>query len=221
MLGLLEGLRQNRALLSARLGADSEWFNTALLGVDATSGELVLDELVPKEGHEQLREGSTLHVVGVLHGVPTHFSTQVRSIGSARGIAFYRAAVPKKIEYRQRRANFRVPIRRGLSLNVRLIDAESRLLPGRLLDLSLGGFGAKLRDANDLEPFDVVTVDALELPDCAPVSCKAELRYLQYGEFETGVRAGFRYIDLDPAVERSMLRAILNLERALIRQQAR
>jgi hypothetical protein len=61
LMALLKGLKANRTLLSARIGDQAVWHNTALLKLDPDTGDLFLDELSPREGHDQLRVGSVLH----------------------------------------------------------------------------------------------------------------------------------------------------------------
>jgi len=218
---LLQGLRANRTLLSARIGEQAVWHNTALLKLDPDTGDLFLDELSPREGHDQLRVGSVLHVMGVLSGVPTHFSTRILGVGEQRGIAYYRASLPESMNYQQRRATFRAYVGRGLKLMVRLVGEEAGEVSGRLLDLSLGGFGAVLPEDSAMYPLDVVAVASLELPEQDPVSCTAEIRYLQEEYSTPMVRAGFRFMDLNSQTERALLRAILLLEREQIRRQVR
>ncbi len=221
LVALLKGLKANRTLLSARVDDHAAWYNTALLKLDADTGDIYLDELSPREGHDRLQAGSALHLTGVLNGVPTDFSTRILGVGEQRGIAFYRATLPGSMNYQQRRATFRAYVGRGMRLTVRLVSEEARVVSGRLLDLSLGGFGAVLPEDAALYPLDVVTVEALELPEQEPISCIAEVRYLHEEYSEPVLRAGFRFMDLHPQAERTLLRAILLLEREQIRRQVR
>lgn len=221
LVALLKGLKANRTLLSARVDDQTTWYNTALLKLDADTGDIFLDELSPQEGHDRLQAGSALHLTGVLNGVPTDFSTRILGVGEQRGIAFYRAALPVSMNYQQRRATFRAYVGRGLKLTVRLVTQEAGVVSGRLLDLSLGGFGAVLPEDSAVYPLDVVTVEVLELPEQDPISCTAEVRYLQEEYSEPILRAGFRFMDLHAQAERALLRAILLLEREQIRRQVR
>lgn len=67
----------------------------------------------------------------------------------------------------------------------------------------------------------MVTVEAMQLPEQEPISCSAEVRYLQEEYSEPMLRAGFRFLDLHAQAERTFLRAILLLEREQIRRQIR
>jgi hypothetical protein len=100
--------------------------NTALLKVDPEIGAIYLDELSPKKGHEAIHTGSTLRLVGVFNGVPTHFTTLVLGIGVQKGIAFYRATLPEGLDYQQRRVSYRAYVGRGLNLSVRLVAEDGR-----------------------------------------------------------------------------------------------
>ena len=216
---MLQSLLERRVLLSAKLEGDENWYTTALLDLNPTAGIMALDELAPRQGHERVRTGTRLRVMGVLGGVPTRFTGEVVDVGVQNDIAFYRVAMPREVEYLQRRAFFRAYVPRSMELRVEMGMEDGLPVTGRLLDLSLGGFGMQLGQDSPLAPLDVVAVRALDLPDGQRISCSAEMRYTQQEYGQKLIRAGARFIDLDKGIERSLLRAIYCLEREQIRKR--
>lgn len=216
---MLQGLLEGRCLLSARLDEGETWYNTTLLDVDPAAGVVLLDELSPRRGHQQVRVGLELRVLGVLNGVPTRFTARVLDVAVQDGIAFYRVALPSRIEYQQRRAFFRAYVPRSLELKVRLLTSDQIPLTARLVDLSLGGLGMFLPQNSPLFPLDVVTIERLDLPEGQSVSCTAEIRYTQPEYGQKLIRAGGRFIGLEGQDARTLLRAILSLEREQIRKR--
>ena len=216
---MLRSLWERRVLLSAKPEGDGDWYSTAILDVSRSAGVFVLDELAPDAGHRRVAVGTPLRVMGVLGGVPTRFTAKVVDVAMRDGIAFYRLALPQEVEYLQRRAFFRAYVPRSLELRARMVLEERLEVIGRLLDLSLGGFGVQLALDCPLSPLDVVSVRALDLPEGQTVHCSAEIRYIQPEPGHKSTRAGARFIDLDKKVERTLLRAIYCLEREQIRKR--
>ncbi len=224
LLGLLKNLQSKRTLLSVRIDDQSQYYTTALLKVDPQRELMYIDELVPRSGHERLQIGSKLHIVGLLDGVPTGFTTRVVSTDQQKGIAFYRVELPEKIDYQQKREFFRVYIGLGLTLRVRLTrDEDSAILSGRLLDISLGGFGALLPYNDKLKELDFVTVNALDLPDKQVISCKAQIRHIKPSPMRTdhSLHIGAHFNPLASRAEQTLFQAILTLQRAQIRKQSK
>ena len=216
---VLNGLRDNRALLSARADHGGDYFNTTLLKVDPDGGCLYLDELSPRDGHEALATGDTLHVYGVFKGVPAHFACMVDHIDEQNDIAFYRAPLPAVMDYQQRRAHFRAYVGMGVDATLDLRLQEGTPVEGRLQDISLGGFGALLPPDSAVKPLDSITVETLQIPGREAITCTAQIRntYSSQGR----IRIGARFTNLASRAERELLRMILELEREQIRRQTR
>ncbi len=218
---MLQNLWERRVLLSAKPEGDENWYNTALLDVNPGAGVLVLDELAPDIGHRRMSVGTRLRVTGVLGGVPARFFVEVFDVSAQDGIALYRAAIPTQIEYLQRRAYFRAYVPRSMELRVHMTMEDGLEIVGRLLDVSLGGFGVQLAQDCPLAPLDSVTVRSLGLPEGQSIGCRAEIRYTQQEHGQKLVRAGARFLDLDKPVERTLLKGIYCLEREQIRKRPR
>jgi len=221
LIGLLDGLRMQRALLSVRVDERQATYNTALLKIDAPQGLMYLDELVPREGHERLQVGSTLRVTGVLNRLPTHFSSLVLATGVQKGIAYYRASIPESLDYKQRRAFYRAHVPRSQSIVVDLVAPDGQISTGRVVDISLGGFALMLPKHLSIEALNTFEVPALELPGQDPFGCVVQARYTLAEKGEPWIRVGVRFRELGPRERRVLARAILGFEREWIRKRAR
>ena len=214
---VLNGLRSQRSLLSARTPQGKGYYNTALLKLDLQGGFLFLDELSPREGHETLATGDEVHIYGVFNGIPAHFACVIEHIGEKDGIAFYRAPLPDTMDYQQRRAHFRAYVGMGMEASLRLRLQDGTQVKGRLQDISLGGFGALLPSRSPVQAMDDITIETLQLPDRNPITGSAQVRHTH--PTEGHLHLGVLFTKLDPRAERELLRAILELEREQIRKQ--
>lgn len=219
--GLLEGLRASRALLSVRIDDRSVSFNTALLKIDADEGVIYLDELVPAYGHRRVQPGSTLRVSGMLNRMPAHFSTLVLETGRQKGVAYYRATLPTRLDYRQRRASFRVHVPRSYQVEVEFTTREGEAFQARMLDISQGGFAVTALRNAPVKVLDALEVDDLELPGMKSFACKVQVRYLLAGRDDPTMRVGLRFTRIDVPAQRALARVIMDLEREAIRTRSK
>jgi flagellar brake protein len=217
--GVLNGLRSTRALLSARTPHRQHYFNTTLLKLDLDGGWIYLDELSPREGHDQLSVGDVLHIYGVFNGVPAHFACTIEHIGEQNNIAFYRAPLPDTMDYQQRRAYFRAYVGMGMEVSLQLRLADGEQVKGRVQDISLGGFAAFLPADCPVQAIDEITVEDLRLSGRTSITGTAQVRHTHPGQNQ--VLAGFMFTELDPRAQRELLRVILDLEREQIRKQTK
>lgn len=218
IVGLLQGLRTSRSLLSARITGVSDWCNTAVIKADGDTGYVYLDELTPPEAHRLVRPGTQMRIVGVLNGVPLHFSVQIDDKGVYNDIAYYRAPLPDVVDYQQRRALFRAAVPRQFNLKVDAMTQDNLPVSGRLVDVSLGGFGAVIPTFPELKPLDSMTITRLELPDQQVITGNAQVRYVNDDASENFIRIGALFIDLQPQCQRTLHRSILALEREHLRK---
>ena len=221
VISLLQSLRAARALLSVRLNDSERWFNSSVVKVDTGLDVICLDELTPEEGHHRVTAGTRMHVVGIIQGVPLRFDLVVQTVGSADNIAFYAAPIPEVVDYQQRRALFRAHIPRHQTLQLKLRNEQGQLFSARLLDLSLGGFGALAPSFPPLLPLESIEVEHLDLPGGESISATGQVRYIQDDQDPRRVRIGILFVGLKPQMQRLLLRSILTLEREQIRKQSR
>lgn len=222
LVSLLENLRLERSLLSVQIDQRPVRYNSAVLKVDAVNGALLLDELTPADGHQRIQVGSKLRVIGSCRGVPVTFRTHVEAKRELKNVGFYQVALPDAVDYRQRRAYFRAHAPRVLQLQVVLQSETGDFIgQGRILNLSLGGFGALFAENIAIQALDRVLIEPLQLPEDTELTGTAQIRWLQLLRAEKQVRIGVRLDRLVPEQERLLRHTLIALQREEIRRQVR
>lgn len=145
ILKVLLDLKDDRLLFNVTLPQANGKFSSALLEVNGEQGYVMLDELIPEIGHKFLQEKKTLRVHAVLRGIDVSFDLGNIETGHSQGIAYYKAALPKKVYFPQRRNARRLSIKPGSSLSFYALYGDVNIpVHGNVLDLSGGGIGVIL-----------------------------------------------------------------------------
>lgn len=211
---VLKRLHEEHALLTVSFPGDNKIYNTAILGVDAAEGQVLLDELNPVDGHQRVQTGSRLQLQGSVAGIETRFNVVVSAIDIEQNIYLYRAPLPDYVIYRQRRDSVRVPIKLSLDASVTLSSAGKRA-KARLADLSAGGFGAVVVDGDRLAVGERYQC-RINLPGQAAIVAEAEIRFA-LDEAGQQRRLGARLLALPLQEKRRIERLVMQLQRELRR----
>lgn len=138
---LLSDLEAMSPLCSIQIEGEEEDCNSSILGIKPDKNLIIIDELTPKNANARLQSVKTLKLSTYHKGVHLSFTLSNIETGQSRGITYYKAALPPRVFYPQRRRSPRVEIstqdiafsgsseRTGISVN------------GYLFDLSRGGAG--------------------------------------------------------------------------------
>jgi c-di-GMP-binding flagellar brake protein YcgR len=121
-------------------GVDTE-YSTSILGIKVDKNLIILDELIPKEGNDELQNKKSLKLSTFHKGIHLSFNLSDIETGSSRGIEYYKASLPEKIFYPQRRRSPRIEIS---SIDIPFSGVSERTgisVSGYLFDLSRGGAG--------------------------------------------------------------------------------
>ncbi|OQX48849.1 MAG: hypothetical protein B0D87_03525, partial [Candidatus Sedimenticola endophacoides] len=219
---LLDQAAKSHTLMSASLKGLDHPCNTAILEVSESEGYLLLDELTPRRGHQQLLEQGRLHLLGRLNGVELSFATELIETDEKEGIAIYKTTLPEKLFYLQRRMDHRVATsgqripfraRRGRELEV--------LIEGYLLDLSQSGIGVILNEDQFLRKGETLANCSIRLPgeEEQPANFAMEIRFYSQGQQSRRGRLGGRFKGLDRETLRRIRQFLNKLERTQIRRQ--
>jgi c-di-GMP-binding flagellar brake protein YcgR len=211
---LLSHAHETHALFLAYFAGHSEQFTTALLGVYPKHGFLVLDELSPKQGHELLLDRKECKVTGKLDGVDLRFTTQLIEAKSKSGIAFYKAAIPKTVFYRQRREDFRVSTgAKNIPFHGYRGQGYQQVLRGSVIDISRNGMGIVLDDTVNMYPGDMIPACTVTLPNKEKVLFSLEARSVHPNRNRGTCRIGGRFAEIDKPSRRKIVRLLKKLER--------
>ncbi|QPK61914.1 flagellar brake protein [Methylomonas sp. LL1] len=119
-------------------------YNSSILGIKADKNLIILDELIPKEGNAELQKTKSLKLSTFHKGIHLSFNLSEIEMGYSRGITYYKAALPDRIFYPQRRRSPRIEIS---SIDIAFSGVSERTgisVTGYLFDLSRGGAGIDL-----------------------------------------------------------------------------
>ncbi len=216
--GLLDRLAKRHTLLTVFIPGHPGHYTSCIVHVDRPY--VLLDELVPADGHRLLLAERTLRVTGKLDGIDIRFTATLERVEERDDIITYYVNLPALLEYRQRRVDYRAHVPMARTLRVVIDCNAATVIEGRLQDLSHGGAGiAVAHDTHAMEPGRLYEC-AVELPDGVWLYCGVELRHAKNIPTRERRLYGARFVDLSPVQSRLLRNCITALERELIRKRA-
>lgn len=201
---LVRDIVRAQSLVTATFGEDDlDAFLTVVTAADAESDTLEIDAPVNPRQRRLLLAAARVHLSYELQRVRHRF-TAYRPWEPEPGGPTIRLTMPDVLLRFQRREYFRIEVPLGSSLEVRLPSPRHGLakpLPVRVLDISLGGIGVRMRPPHPFLELGMVIPDvAIDLPDVGIVDVSLEVRNLLQvavgGRQET--RIGFRFAGMHP-----------------------
>lgn len=218
---VLQRLADARCLLSVRVADWKEEFASAVLKVGGLGEPFLLDELTPDAGHARVTIGSRLRIRATLSGVTIVFETQVLEISGQGGIAFYRAAFPAAIDYRQRRQHHRVVITADRPVSIEVPGDNGLSHVAELRNISLSGLYAHFREgiSRELHRGTVIDSCTIVLPAQRRFRTQVEVAHAHADGEGGSVRMGGRFLNLDRQDRRELQRLVVELDRELARKQ--
>lgn len=138
---LLSEIEQSSPLCTVQIDGANQEYNSSILGIKAEKNLIILDELVPKEGNAELQVTRALKLSTYHKGIHLSFNLADIELGHSRGISYYKASLPDRIFYPQRRRSPRIEIS---SIDIAFNGVSERTgisVSGYLFDLSRGGAG--------------------------------------------------------------------------------
>ncbi len=197
---VLRRLQEQRALLTVQIGSAAASYTSAILEVVREEKYLVLDELVPREGHLQLQQTKQLQVRGILDGIEVRFKSNVTQISTQNGLPFYKVPFPSRLDYPQRRQVHRVPIPLNTGMPVTLLMPDEHLVSGELRDISPEGLGIRVRTGVIDIPRDHGTVVICQLAFKGEPEFVADIQLCHIDPPVRGrvPRVGARFFGLQP-----------------------
>jgi len=141
---LLSEIENSSPLCTIKIEGESVDCNSSILGINKEKNLIILDELVPAEANARLQKTKALKLTTFHKGIHLAFSLTNIEIGHSKGITYYKAAIPERIFYPQRRRAPRIEIS---SIDIAFSGVSERTglsVNGFLFDLSRGGAGVDL-----------------------------------------------------------------------------
>ena len=215
MASILKRVLGERALISVRIGKQSDTYNSIILDVDPGQAQISLDELFPQRGHAKMRVGVPVHVDARLKGVRVMFSTDVSAIEESNGIALYRLPFPATMIYRQRRRHHRAQIDQNQHMSISLPLPLKHLIQGELVDISTSGICSRIKyvDSTQLENEQAIRAATIALPGQNEITCDLEVRSIRHFPDKGYSLVGSEFIDIPPATQSYVNRVVAMLDR--------
>lgn len=219
---LLNQLVEAMPLCAINFEHIDEVFSSSVLEVNARSGYVILDEIVPAHGNHYALDQRQLKVTAQLKGVPISFKLHPLDARSAQGIAYYQAPLPTRLYYPQRRQAPRIPIDPGLALVVHGVLGEANVpVVGSVFDLSRGGLNMILPDQRGrLQRGDRIRRCHLALPEGTDLQFELTVRFSKPSPQTPRKRqVGAYFEQLSPAQQKKLDQFLVALEREEIRKR--
>lgn len=144
IIGLLSEIEVSSPLCTIQIDGAPEEYNSSVLGIKPDKNLIILDELTPIEGNAHLQNVKSLKLSTFHKGIHLTFNLTEIEVGYSRGITYYKAALPQRVFYPQRRRSPRIEIS---SIDIAFSGVSERTgisVNGYLFDLSRGGAGIDL-----------------------------------------------------------------------------
>lgn len=141
---LLSEIESSSPLCTIQVEGSPEEFGSSILAVNPEKNTIVLDELMPKNGNDALLRSRALKLSTFHRGIHLSFNLVGIEIGHTRGISYYKAALPERVFYPQRRRSPRLEIS---SFDIAFSGIAQRTglsTAGYIFDLSRGGAGVRV-----------------------------------------------------------------------------
>ncbi|MFM8454199.1 MAG: flagellar brake protein [Gammaproteobacteria bacterium] len=223
-LKVLNNLQDQHASLVIHFPQHSEQYVSMILEINPEKNRIMLDEFVPREGHEKAISGEVFRVSTSHHGVAIIFRTKVIEHGFHDSIPYYIAEIPEEIEYRQCRDSFRLLLPSSSHFIAKL-SRENLKLEGLIQDLSFSGMGLVLKNKlpadSNLQRLDVFEECVIYDAHHKPIILKFEIRRIIIDEQNNKTILGGKFVQIDKPTQKLINNMVATLQREQRRKENR
>lgn len=220
IVGLLRRIVDEHTLLSVAIPGVDRQYSSMILGLKPDDKILLLDELNSPEGHKQLSEARKLTAQCRCQGVQLSFSCEVEVLKRPEG-AVYKTTIPSSVRYLQRRAAYRVRIPLSVEVPVMVPLEDSKVLEGRLYDISTLGIGVLIQNQPAVRKDQSFTDSIIQIGNGNQVKAEIEIRHVLEDEHGKPARFGARFVGLTPEQKQAVRQFVTQMEREALRKKMR
>lgn len=218
---LLRQIASQKALISVYPNRSGDFGLSSLVEVSETDDTFVLDAVGDSDLSARLLGAKSCICITQLDNVKIQFEIKALTLTEFKGGLAYSAEIPKTLLRLQRREYFRLiaPVAHALRCLIPqdLPEGKIRWIETRVVDISGGGLSIVAPPTELSIDIDAEFPDCrIELPDSAPINATLRVRNLFRVTQRNGVeviRAGCQFIGLSGAIENTINRYILRVER--------
>jgi c-di-GMP-binding flagellar brake protein YcgR len=216
---LLEGIEESSPLCTISVEGVEEEFNSSILDIQLQNKQIILDELIPKHGNELL-SNNKLKLSTTYKGIRLAFKLDNIKSGSSQGIAYYKASIPNRIYYPQRRQSPRIQLN---SLNISFSGISSRTktsVGGTIFDLSRTGIGILIpNNRARFQRGDLITDCRINLDD-GHLNFELAVRFVKTPHSEFGkTQLGGHFENISTKHRHQLEHFVASIEREEIRNR--
>ncbi|MEH6564863.1 MAG: flagellar regulator YcgR PilZN domain-containing protein [Halopseudomonas sp.] len=213
---LLKTLMQSRDPLIITFNDRLQTFQSFIVNLDADTGYLWIDEMIPREGDRYASQGEAFKVDAWHEGIHMRWTCPGAAQVMLEDAPAYTARIPEELIYHQKRGAFRASVRRTADLALELNHPErQRTLTSYLMDIS--ATGCKVRVEGDLskslQPGEVFTPCYLHLPETGRLELAIEVRHAAFMETANETHVGVHFRQPSPLAQRQIDRFVNYLQR--------
>jgi len=218
---LLQQVMELPPLCSVTFVNSDTTFFTSILDIEVKNKLLIFDQLAPPSGNSLIVENKSLKISTLLNGIPLTFNIKDITTGKSQDSIFYKAPLPEKIYYPQRRASLRIGIHSTATDFLGTSPDGKIRLKGYVFDFSRGGIAVNIStDSADILRGDVLTDCLINLPGKQILSFDLSVRSVK--EISPGnqkKQIGGYFENLSVQGQRKLDRFISTLEREHLRKR--
>lgn len=218
VLGVLRDLHQNN--VPVRISWGSQQLISRILDVD--TNKLVMDFGSQSQENKSVQEASDIQFSAETQGAKIEFSLPQLKAGDYQSLPAFITALPPSLWFVQRREYFRIPAPLHPVFYCEATLNSGSAFRFRLADLSLGGMGALVDGPipEELREGQLMSQVKIELGewgtfhfDMQLITISERITVSNKNETVSTPRLSFRFLNVNPAVERELQRIIFALER--------
>lgn len=212
---LLKNFQQSRVPL--QVGFDKKNVAHTSYLVSMTDNWLHIDQLIPKEGNQQLKPGDDL-TIQVSHG-GTLYQFKSRHLSPTieeDGFPCHKIAFPQQLDFSEQRTSFRVPIRREQAPSVNILTHDGQRLHAQLENISDNGLCIRLHVPQTISDTQLVHCE-INFTDFEPLSLDAQVRHNKAAPQVPASRIGMEFSSLSSLTRKQLSQWLMKLQRHHIR----
>lgn len=212
---VLRPVMERHTVITATFSNSNQFFNTALLEINADTGTLIIDELKPIAGHDLLIKEQHVTIHTMHEGIEINFTVNLKKSRSENNIALYELEFPESIRYLQRRNSFRVPVSGANKIDVEIHTGDNTIYKGELSDISSEGMCIRFPKQKERIPGNNSdeTLCLIKLPDKQEIKCAFKICHSILNDVNNSLQIGGHFERLDKIQARAIERFVIELQR--------
>lgn len=217
---LLKKINAKHSLLSVTIESSEAYYGSTIIEINHDENYLVIDELYPEEGHAKITVGSHLSFITQHSGAFVNFIGTIEAIGENEKAAYYKIAIPKEIEYHQRRNTYRIATNVNEPILVNLVNNDEVLIKAELRDISHGGLCLRVNASPhiSIKSDDYIPTCLIQVDKSRKILSSLNICHVETIKETGSLRIGAEFAQMSKIDRRELEHFIASLERAIIQK---